>query len=189
MLEKSRMQREVGAAISLQPNASKIIAQWGIDAFLARVEPLHDEAFRILDVDGNLVNEIRIDTTKLFGADRVVYHRQDLHAALRAAVSSPELPGQPADVRASAVVVACNPDRGTVTLASVQSQPIEVLITDGNRNVRSRSRTRARKQGSSRRAPGPATIIMKIEDEPLTPQASDEDDDELLLTGQIWTDD
>ena len=78
---------------------------------------------------------------------------------------------------------------GTVTLASVQSQPIEVLITDGNRNVRSRSRTRARKQGSSRRAPGPATIIMKIEDEPLTPQASDEDDDELLLTGQIWTDD
>lgn len=78
---------------------------------------------------------------------------------------------------------------GTVTLASVQSQPIEVLITDSNRNVRSRSRTRVRKQGSSRRAPGPATIIMKIEDEPLTPQASDEDDDELLLTGQIWTDD
>ena len=28
-----------------------------------------------------------------------------------------------------------------------------------------------------------------LEDEPLTPQASDEDDDELLLTGQIWTDD
>lgn len=77
---------------------------------------------------------------------------------------------------------------GTVTLANVQSQPIEVMITDGNRQIRPNSRTRGCRQTSSRRAPGRATIIMKIEDEPLTPQGSDEEDDELLLTGQMWTD-
>ncbi|KAJ3548912.1 hypothetical protein NM688_g5241 [Phlebia brevispora] len=77
---------------------------------------------------------------------------------------------------------------GTVTLTNVQSQPVEVLITDGIRTTYPRMRTRVRKQNFSRQPPGPATIIMKIDDEPLPPPGSDEEDDELLLTGQVWTD-
>lgn len=39
-----------------------------------------------------------------------------------------------------------------------------------------------------RRKPLP-TIKMKIDDDPLPPQGSDEEDDELLLTGEIWMED
>ncbi len=33
------------------------------------------------------------------------------------------------------------------------------------------------------------TIKMKIDDDPLPPQGSDEEDDELLLTGEVWKED
>ncbi|KAH8887579.1 FAD binding domain-containing protein [Thozetella sp. PMI_491] len=128
VLEKSRMLREVGAAISLQPNASKIVGQWGIDAFLDKAEPMHDKAFRVLDIDGQLVNEIAIDTTKLFGANRVLYHRQDLHTALREAATAPNLSGKPAELRTSSAVVACDPEAGTVTLESGEVITGDIII-------------------------------------------------------------
>lgn len=76
---------------------------------------------------------------------------------------------------------------GTVTLA-VQSQPIEVIVTDGIRKPCPAARIATRRRAASRRTHGRATIIMKIDDEPLPPQGSDEEDDELLLTGQTWKD-
>ncbi|KAL1853940.1 hypothetical protein VTK73DRAFT_8864 [Phialemonium thermophilum] len=117
VLERSRMLRETGALISLQPNASKIITRWGLDPFLAAAEPQIDRGFRLYDVAGNLVREVPLRTDQ-FGADRVLYHRQDLHSALRSAAVSQDRPGAPADIRTACDVVRCDPDAATVTLAS-----------------------------------------------------------------------
>ena len=73
-----------------------------------------------------------------------------------------------------------------------QPEPIEVLVTNarGVRKPLPRAKPRGHGTGRSRfgHARAQATIIMKIDDEPLPPQGSDEEDDELLLTGKKWED-
>ncbi|KJR86252.1 uncharacterized protein SPSK_02511 [Sporothrix schenckii 1099-18] len=137
VLERSRMLHEVGALISLQPNASKIVTKLGLDPFLATASPLVDRGFRMFDQAGHVVRELPLDTAR-FGADRVLYHRQDLHAALRdAAVSdSGVLPGAPVEIRTAAAVVSCRPEDGVVVLADgTRLQGDLVVGADGIKSV------------------------------------------------------
>ncbi|KAK7995192.1 hypothetical protein PG990_013965 [Apiospora arundinis] len=127
ILERSRMLGEVGALISLQPNATKIVAKWGIDKFLEQAEPMADRAFRLYDVEGKMLREIGL-ATKDFGADRMLYHRQDLHKGLLDASTSPDLPGPPATVRTSSAVASCDPNAGTVTLQSGETLEADLII-------------------------------------------------------------
>lgn len=144
ILERSGLHREVGALLSLQPNATKLVARWGIDSFLARAEPMADRAFRLFGLDGSLVREIRLppadgDGPMSFGADRVVYHRQDLHAALRAAAVSPAddvLSGRPVEIRTASAVVACDPEAGAVTLEGGEVLRADLVVgADGIHSV------------------------------------------------------
>ncbi|KAK7959722.1 uncharacterized protein PG986_004576 [Apiospora aurea] len=127
VLERSRMLGEVGALISLQPNATKIVSQWGIDKFLEQAEPMPDRAFRIFNLEGKMVREMRLETD-MFGADRMLYHRQDLHKGLLDAAPSPELPGPPAAVRTASAVTSCDPDAGTVTLQSGETLEADLIV-------------------------------------------------------------
>lgn len=129
------MLKETGALISLQPNASKIISSWGLTPFLEPCEPMVDRAFRMFDTDGKLVREINFDFAK-FGADRVVYHRQDLHTALKTAATSTKLPGPPVEIRTASSVVSCDPDKGTVTLEGDEVLEADMIIgADGIHSV------------------------------------------------------
>ncbi|KAH6692560.1 hypothetical protein F5X68DRAFT_220692 [Plectosphaerella plurivora] len=153
VLEKSRMLRETGALISLQPNASKIVSSWGLDPFLAPYGPMEDKAFRMFDQNGFLVREIALDT-KRFGAGRMLYHRQDLHTALRDAATSTDLPGRPAVIRASSAVAACDPEAGTVTLDGGKVLEADVIVgADGIHSV-----VRNAVVGSDEHAPIPTGI-------------------------------
>lgn len=118
---------EVGALISLQPNATKIVSKWGIDQFLKQAEPMPDRAFRIFNLEGKMVREMRLET-EMFGADRMLYHRQDLHKGLLDAATSPDLPGNPAMVRTASAVAGCDPDAGTVTLQSGETLKADLII-------------------------------------------------------------
>ncbi|TKX19832.1 FAD-binding domain-containing protein 46 [Elsinoe australis] len=115
VLEKSRMNKEVGALISFQPNAQKIVESWNIQQHLDKARPLSDTAFQILDVNGTIRMRIPLVTGK-YGADRVMYHRQDLHEALTAGAISQDLPGPPAIIKTASKVVKCKCDAGIVTL-------------------------------------------------------------------------
>lgn len=139
MLERSRMLKETGALISLQPNASKIVTKWGLDPILKRVaEPQADKAFRMFNTEGTLVREIPLSTS-MFGADRMMYHRQDLHAALREAAVKTEdnWEGKPAAViKTAAEVVDCDPAEGTVTLKDGTVLRADLIIgADGIKSV------------------------------------------------------
>ncbi|KAF3014378.1 hypothetical protein E8E14_001231 [Neopestalotiopsis sp. 37M] len=135
ILERSRMLRETGALISLQPNATKIVSTWGIDTFLAPCKPMVDKAFRLFDISGKLVNEVKLNTS-MFGADRIVYHRQDLHSALLSAATSPELSGLPVEVRTGTKVVSCDPEEGVVTIETGENLKADVIVgADGIHSV------------------------------------------------------
>ncbi|KAF2227132.1 hypothetical protein BDZ85DRAFT_279024 [Elsinoe ampelina] len=115
ILGKSRMNKEVGALISFQPNAQKIVESWGIDEHFNKARPLGDTAFQILDVNGDVRMRIPLSTER-YGANRVMYHRQDLHSALKAGATSTDLPGPPAVIKTASKVVSCDCDAGIVTL-------------------------------------------------------------------------
>ncbi|RSL44358.1 hypothetical protein CEP54_014718 [Fusarium duplospermum] len=135
VLERSRMLREVGALLSLQPNASKIVSKWKLDNFLQRTEPLVDRGFRIFDADGKCVRELAFETSN-YGADRILYHRQDLQAALGDAATSEHLSGKPAEIRTACQVVCVDCEEGIVTLESGEKIHGDVIIgADGIHSV------------------------------------------------------
>jgi salicylate hydroxylase len=135
VLEKSSMNKEVGALISLQPNASKIVDGWSIAPFLQGKKPMIDESFRLLSVEGKLQMEMKLKRAQ-FGADRLLYHRQDLHDALRQAATSSTLAGSPAIIRTSSAVKACDCESGRVFLADGSAIQGDVVIgADGIRSA------------------------------------------------------
>lgn len=111
------MNREVGALISLQPNAQKIVNSWNIDEFLQQAKPMVDTTFRVMNTAGQIHLNMELDSAKKYGADRIVYHRQDLHKALKLAATSDRLPGPPAKIVTSSRVVDCDCESGTVSTA------------------------------------------------------------------------
>lgn len=129
------MLKETGALISLQPNASKIITRWGLDRFLESAEPQADAGFQLFDITGKLARQVPLSTAQ-FGADRVLYHRQDLHSALRDAAVSPDMPGKPVEIRTASPVVACDAEAGSVTLGSGEKLQADLVIgADGIKSV------------------------------------------------------
>ncbi|KAJ5377412.1 FAD/NAD(P)-binding domain-containing protein [Penicillium cataractarum] len=129
VLEQSRMNREIGALISLQPNASRILRNtWGIDKELELARGLVDKGIRIYDVDGKLVKEVPLLSKAEYGGDRIVWHRDDLHNALKSAAKCPKRTGDPATIRVASRVVGCNPDEGNVTLESGEVLAADVII-------------------------------------------------------------
>ncbi|GME64978.1 Monooxygenase FAD-binding protein [Neofusicoccum parvum] len=134
ILEQSSFLREIGAAISLQPNASKILEQrWrvgtGDDATEPECKRVVDKGFRIYSTEGELVKEIPLVTKVEYGADRIIYHRRDLHALLLHAATSPHRPGPPASLRLSTRVASACPATGTVRLAdSTTPLPADLVV-------------------------------------------------------------
>ena len=135
ILEKSRMQREVGALLSLQPNSQKIVSRWNIDSFLAPGKPMDDKEFRIMDTTGQIRMRMPLEKEK-YGANRVCYHRQDLHAGLKAAATSDSLPGPPAKVVTASKVTSCDCEAGVVTLEDGTTYEGDLIIgADGIHSV------------------------------------------------------
>jgi salicylate hydroxylase len=119
ILEQSSLNREIGATISLQPNASKIVEkQWGLGAALKERGSMVDHAFRICSTDGKECKRIDLTSKKEYGGDRVVYHRQDLHSVLKEAATSPSCSSLAAEIQVSRRVISSDCEAGFVTLES-----------------------------------------------------------------------
>jgi salicylate hydroxylase len=129
ILEQSRLSTEIGATISLQPNATRILQQsWGLSTVLEDSNGMVDHGFRIYNVDGKMVNEIPLRSKTHYGADRIMWHRQDLHAYLRRTAASTERAGQPAILRTSARVVSCDCREGKVVLEDGEVLEADLVI-------------------------------------------------------------
>ncbi|EIT74939.1 hypothetical protein BDV35DRAFT_402348 [Aspergillus flavus] len=130
VLEQSSMSQEIGALISLQPNASKIVEdQWGLGARLREQGSMIDEAFEIYNTKGELQSQILLSAvSSKYGADRVCYHRVDLHQALKERATSPDYPGRPVELRLSSRVLDCDCETGTVKLQNGETIQGDLVI-------------------------------------------------------------
>ncbi|KAF2215310.1 hypothetical protein CERZMDRAFT_65622 [Cercospora zeae-maydis SCOH1-5] len=129
ILEQSRLHAEIGATISLQPNASRILnQQWRFSADeLAVARGMIDHGFRIYNTEGTKVNEVTLKGGK-YDAERMMYHRQDLHECLKAAATSTTRPGPPAAIKVSSKVIECDCDAGIVELESGEKLQADIVI-------------------------------------------------------------
>ncbi|KAH7087407.1 FAD binding domain-containing protein [Paraphoma chrysanthemicola] len=137
ILEQSRLSTEIGATISLQPNATRIMKQsWGLATFLNESNGTVDHGLRVYSVDGEMVNEIPLRNRTQYGADRVMWHRQDLHAYLKKMATSVDRNGKPALLRASARVNHCDCENGIVTLEDGEILKADLVVgADGIHSV------------------------------------------------------
>ncbi|KAJ9095054.1 hypothetical protein QFC19_007734 [Naganishia cerealis] len=137
VLEASQMNKEVGAAISiraidsLQPNAVKITKSWGIEDELKQgggavdsgVSPALFLPFKTSDYD----------------ADRLCFHRVDLHECLKRLATDPSRPGNPATIRVASKVLSCDCDSGVVTLENGETIRGDLIV--GADGIHSKIRT------------------------------------------------
>jgi salicylate hydroxylase len=129
ILEQSRLSTEIGATISLQPNATRIIQKsWGLSGLLEDSNGTVDHGFRMYSTEGKMVREIPLLSRTQYGADRIMWHRQDLHAFLRKMATCTELPGKPATLRTSARVSHCECDAGKVTLEDGEILQADLVV-------------------------------------------------------------
>ncbi|ORY90089.1 hypothetical protein BCR35DRAFT_317057 [Leucosporidium creatinivorum] len=135
VLESSRLKQEVGAAIHLGPNASKIaIERWGMD--LTRLNSPEVAWYTEYTQQGEPQIKAQIDTRRDFGAPWLLNHRVDLHQELRRLATDAEGPGAPATVRTGARVLSVDGDEGTVTLGDGEILKADVLVgADGIHSI------------------------------------------------------
>jgi salicylate hydroxylase len=81
----------------------------------------------MFNIGGELVREILLNKDQ-FGADRILYHRQDLQSSLQSAAVSPDLPGNPAVIRTSSQVVDVDCEEGIVTLEGGEKVGGDIII-------------------------------------------------------------
>jgi salicylate hydroxylase len=126
VLERSRLSTEIGATISLQPNAVRILQQtWGLTAALETASGMVDHGFRIYNVNGVRVNEIALRNNTKYGADRIMWHRQDLHAFLKKTATTGT---DAATLRTSACVTHCNSESGTIILENGEELVADLIV-------------------------------------------------------------
>ncbi|KAL4789647.1 hypothetical protein BDV19DRAFT_382946 [Aspergillus venezuelensis] len=137
ILEQSSISQEIGATISLQPNASKIIEQqWGLEKKLNERGSMVDEAFEVYNLDGEMQIRIPLLTKDKYGAERMMYHRADLHETLKEWATSPAFPGRSAVLRTSSRVVSCDCESGTIKLASGEVLQADLIVgADGIKSM------------------------------------------------------
>ncbi|RMX78011.1 hypothetical protein D0869_09425 [Hortaea werneckii] len=137
VLEQSRLCAEIGATISLQPNASRIMQrEWELEGLLERARGMVDQGFRIYNTDGQMVNSVPLAGKAEYEGDRIIYHRQDLHEYMRSEATSPSRAGPPAEVRTSCRVTTCDTEAGQITLESGEIVQADLIIgADGIHSV------------------------------------------------------
>lgn len=137
ILEQSRLCAEIGATLSLQPNATRILQHtWGLNDLVEEARGTVDSGFRMFSTDGKLVNEIPLRVRTQYGADRVVFHRQDLHVYLMNTAMNTKRPGSPAKLRTCSRIINCDCDAGVVTLDNGETLKADLVIgSDGIHSV------------------------------------------------------
>ena len=136
VLEQSQFVGEIGANISLQPNASRIVhEEWRVDT-ISGARGMADRGFRILNTEGKEMRFVPLDNKPEYGGERIMYHRQDLHSCLKRAAIDNQRGGDAVMIKTSAKVVVCDPDQGIVTLCNGEQLEADLIVAaDGIHSV------------------------------------------------------
>jgi len=126
VLESSGMKNEIGAAIHMGANASRILLKLGLSP--QRVGSVYCNRVLERTYQNETQMDFIIDTEKQWGSPWLLNHRADLHDELRRLATDPEMPGQPAELRLGCTVQTCDAEAGTVTLTDGTVLKGDVII-------------------------------------------------------------
>ena len=130
MFERSQFKNEVGAAIVIGVNGTKILREWGFD--FEKAGALDYSQMRRIKADTIEVDseELFIDIKQKYGDRWLMFHRADLHNGIRELV---EQQSPPPRINLATPVTDVDASSGTITLASGNTiQKDLVIIADGS---------------------------------------------------------
>ncbi|KAK5050468.1 hypothetical protein LTR84_003749 [Exophiala bonariae] len=134
MFERSKFAHEIGAAIHMCPNATRILSYYEFDFEAARATQLHQSSL----LDAHTLEILRIartpDTVRLYGASYSLFHRVDLHQQLQKLATEPR-PNTKyvAKINLSSEILDIDLD-GTVILTSGERMKKDlIVVADGVR--------------------------------------------------------
>ncbi|KAJ7124310.1 hypothetical protein C8R44DRAFT_875363 [Mycena epipterygia] len=133
IFELSSNKTEIGAGVSLQANALRVVKHFGLCR--ENVKPTDFDGSVAYDAKGEGVGTTLPWLVSPGDEHALLCHRSDLHDELkRLAIGEGE--GPPAELHLNSKVVACDPEAGSVTLADKEVVHADVVIgADGIRSV------------------------------------------------------
>ena len=155
VLEQAREPAPVGAGIQLAPNATRILAQFGVADALAPEALVPQRIVRRSWRDGAVLGERPLGdaVAARYRSPFWHVHRADLHAALVSAAASPAGPGSPAVFRFGAEVAGLHVNGGPPAVMTSQGERYQGDLVVGADGVHSRLRTLLFGGGSNRGIP------------------------------------
>ncbi|MCJ1312676.1 hypothetical protein MMC25_006352 [Agyrium rufum] len=128
ILEQSSLLQETGAAITITPNASKVLQSWDYE---------HSKSRSVAISKGSLLNGTTLDVLmpnylhdieETYGSPLYSVHRVDLHNQLRLLATQQDGPGTPVDIQVRAKVIDYDPVNGKVILADDKILQADLII-------------------------------------------------------------
>ncbi len=143
VLEQAREPAPVGAGIQLAPNATRILAQFGVTAALAPDALVPQRIVRRSWRDGEVLGERPLGdaVAARYRSPFWHVHRADLHAALVSAAAGPAGPGSAAVFRFGAEVTGLHVNRGRPEVVTSRGERYLGDLVVGADGVHSRLRT------------------------------------------------
>ena len=143
VLERSQFANEVGAAVTVPPNASRVLQSWDFDFHAARMIKFYGVDFVAGEAGGDTLTKVGelefSDFEERFGAPYFLSHRVDLHEALKEMATSPNGPGKPAQIINGAHIISYDADACNVTLANGSTLNADLIIAaDGVHSIASK---------------------------------------------------
>ena len=139
ILEQSSLMHEVGAAITIKPNASRVLQSWDFVPERSGMVAIRKGSL----IDGTnmevLVPNYYKDCESTWGLPMYAVHRVDLHTQLRQLATEKDGPGHPCEVQVRSKVVEYVSDRTNI---SQQSQMLMKTNAPGRRDWKSHHQKR-----------------------------------------------
>ncbi|KAI9677249.1 MAG: hypothetical protein M1822_008198 [Bathelium mastoideum] len=128
ILEQSSLLHEVGAAITVKPNATRVLESWDFDPEESGMVVIRGLSM----IDGTnmqtLIPTYYKDCESTWGLPMYAVHRVDLHTQLRRLATEAKGPGRPCDVRTLAKVVDYDAEKGKVTTESGDVLQADLIV-------------------------------------------------------------
>lgn len=132
IFERSSFKNEIGAAVSIPPNATRILDRWHFD--WPKTRPIEKKQIRIADAKTLEITyrDSFEDMEKLYGSKWWTVHRVDLHNELRRMATKEDGVGRRVVIRLGCKVVSLDADNGSLTLADGERVTKElIVVADG----------------------------------------------------------
>ncbi|OBT64247.1 hypothetical protein VE03_06885 [Pseudogymnoascus sp. 23342-1-I1] len=127
IFEQSRFSNEIGAAIHVGSNASRVLTHLGYDT--KRLGGVLCDGFTMYNSSGEtLVDDDYSDIANSFGSPWYLAHRVDLHNELKLLAVGKEGEGRPCELKLSSKVVSINSDDGEVTLSNGEVHQADLIV-------------------------------------------------------------